>query len=135
MALRWSRSHSAAARPTRGYAPRVIPDAPLPAEEVERIAADAAWLCGIPAPTGHEEARAQAVSERLRALGLEPATDAVGNVVCRVGPAGPALALCAHLDTVFPSLEPRPAGTEARVRDGLAAGFSAVRPPGRVIPA
>jgi acetylornithine deacetylase/succinyl-diaminopimelate desuccinylase-like protein len=91
----------------------VVPDAPLPAEEVERIAADTAWLCGIPAPTGHEAERARAVAERLRELGLEPALDAVGNVVCRVGPAGPALTLCAHLDTVFPDRGPQPA-----VRDG-----------------
>ncbi len=34
---------------------------------------------------------------------------------------------------VLHALEPRPAGTEARVRDGRDAGFSAVRPPGRVI--
>ncbi|MBM3681151.1 MAG: M20/M25/M40 family metallo-hydrolase [Actinobacteria bacterium] len=116
-AVRDSRSQCTAARPTRGYAVRVVPDAPLPAEEVERIAADAALLCGIPAPTGHEGQRAQAVLERLRELGLEPASDAVGNVVCRVGPPGPALALCAHLDTVFPSLEPQPA-----VRDGARLG-------------
>lgn len=91
----------------------MVPDAPLPAEEVERIAADAAWLCGIPAPTGHEAARAAAVLDRLAGLGLEPRIDAVGNVVCRVGGDGPALAVCAHLDTVFPGLEPAPP-----VRDG-----------------
>ena len=91
----------------------MIPDAPLPVEEVERIAADAAWLSGIPAPTFHEQERAAAVLGRLSELGLEPALDGAGNVVARVGPAGPALALCAHLDTVFPGHEAVPA-----VRDG-----------------
>lgn len=81
---------------------------PLDAAATERIAADAAWLCGIPAPTFHEQARGEAVRERLADLGLAPTVDGIGNVVARVGGDGPALALCAHLDTVFPGLEAVP---------------------------
>lgn len=104
----------------------MIADAPLPVEEVERIAADAAWLCGIPAPTFHEEERASAVCGRLAELGLEPALDGVGNVVCRLGGPGPALAVCAHLDTVFPGLEPAPPTRTGARLAGPGAGDNAL---------
>ncbi len=70
-----------------------------------RIVETQVALTEIPAPTGDEGARAAAVAQRFRALGLEGVTvDAVGNVIGRRPGAtdAPAVALCAHLDTVFP---------------------------------
>lgn len=70
-------------------------------------------LSEIPAPTFHEEARAAELIKRLRAYGLtEISKDAMGNVLARrpgVGN-GPAIGLCAHMDTVFPE------GTDCTVR-------------------
>jgi tripeptide aminopeptidase len=77
---------------------------------LEDLVRDTLALCAIPAPTFAEEARAAAVATLLREAGLEPVTDATGNVVARVGPAGPAIVVAAHTDTVFPAgtpLEPR----------------------------
>ncbi len=63
-------------------------------------------LTEIAAPTGDEGRRAEWVARRLVALGLRDVhTDAVGNVVAvRPGARAdvPAVAVCAHLDTVFP---------------------------------
>lgn len=74
----------------------------------EQIAAS-----GISAPTGKESARGAHVAERFRALGLSDVrTDDVGNVIgTRDGAQdGPAVVVCAHLDTVFPP------ATDVRVR-------------------
>jgi len=66
----------------------------------------------IPAPTGDEGERARWVLRRFRELGLEDVrADDAGNVVGRragTDDAGP-VAVCAHLDTVFPR------GTDLRV--------------------
>ena len=60
-------------------------------------------LATIAAPTGAEGHRAEALAARLQALGLEVETDAVGNVLARLGKRGAApVVVCAHLDTVFP---------------------------------
>ncbi len=76
------------------------------------LAADEAVVCAqialseIPAPTGAESARGEAVATRFRALGLgEVAIDDVGNVSgVREGESDEAPVLvCAHLDTVFPA--------------------------------
>ena len=70
-------------------------------------------LCEIPAPTFEEDARAEEVARRLRAYGLtDVRRDAIGNVIGRRPGTGdgPALALVAHLDTVFP------AGTDCTVK-------------------
>jgi tripeptide aminopeptidase len=76
--------------------------------------ADQVALSEIPAPTGQEAARAEAVRSRLSALGLaDVAVDGAGNVTARrpgSDPARAAVALIAHLDTVFP------AGTDVTVR-------------------
>jgi tripeptide aminopeptidase len=74
----------------------------------------------IAAPTGEEHRRAAWIAKRFAALGLaDIRTDAVGNVIGRrrgarlsgaSGADGPAVAVCAHLDTVFPR------GTTVRVR-------------------
>jgi acetylornithine deacetylase/succinyl-diaminopimelate desuccinylase-like protein len=86
--------------------PAATPDA----DAVGRIVDDAIAIAGIEAPTFAERARGEAVLDRLLALHLDAAFDEAGSVVARIGEEGPALAVCAHLDTVFP------AGTDLRVR-------------------
>ncbi len=59
----------------------------------------------IPAPTGNESRRAMWIASRFTALGLaDVRTDRAGNVIGRRAgaSAAPAVAVCAHLDTVFP---------------------------------
>jgi tripeptide aminopeptidase len=68
---------------------------------LDRIADDSLELCAIPAPTFAEGPRAREFARRLQDAGVEPIEDAVGNVIVRIGGTGPALAVCAHLDTVF----------------------------------
>ena len=75
-------------------------------EAIARVVGDAEAFCRIPAPTFAERERGEAVLARLHALRLDAAFDAVGNVVARIGEDGPALALCAHLDTVLPADTP-----------------------------
>ena len=71
-------------------------------------------IAQIAAPTGDEADRAHWVAARFEAFGLDDVhMDSAGNVVgCRRGQAGGgnAIAVCAHLDTVFPR------GTEHSVR-------------------
>jgi acetylornithine deacetylase/succinyl-diaminopimelate desuccinylase-like protein len=68
---------------------------------VEQVIADAIAICETPAPTGSEEARAQLVAGLFGATGLTAERDGAGNVLVRLGGPGPAVALAAHLDTVF----------------------------------
>jgi len=59
----------------------------------------------IPAPTGDESRRAMWIASRFTALGLaDVRTDRAGNVIGRRAGASAtqAVAVCAHLDTVFP---------------------------------
>lgn len=66
----------------------------------------------IPAPPFGEAARAAWVRARLAARGLAPWEDEAGNVLVELpGGTGERMALCAHLDTVFP------AGTDTTVRE------------------
>jgi acetylornithine deacetylase/succinyl-diaminopimelate desuccinylase-like protein len=61
-------------------------------------------LTGIPAPSGHEAARAAYVKKELEGLGLTVSLDSIGNlwtVLAGTG-GGPRLVLAAHLDTVHP---------------------------------
>ncbi len=77
---------------------------------LDDLVRDTLSLCAIPAPTFAESERAAAVAALLAEAGLEPFTDETGNVLARVGPAGPAIVVAAHLDTVFPAdtpLDPR----------------------------
>src|SRR5580693_9074590 len=63
----------------------------------------------IPAPTGDEFRRATWIASRFTALGLaDVRTDRAGNVIGRRpgGSDGPSVAVCAHLDTVFPPNTP-----------------------------
>src|SRR5215210_8068720 len=59
-------------------------------------------LVAIDSPSGEEDAIAVELEQRLRALGLEVAQDAAGNVLARRGGAGEPLLLSAHMDTVEP---------------------------------
>ena len=87
---------------------RVIVEAS--SEERERLVADFVRLCEIESPSGEERAMADAVTEELRALGLEVEEDdtaeetkaGAGNLLARLaGPEGaPTILLCAHIDTV-----------------------------------
>lgn len=81
--------------------------------EADRAMEEQVALCEIPAPTFSEQARAEAVAQRMRSYGLtDVAIDEIGNVVGkRPGRGGgPILALGAHMDSVFP------AGTDVRVK-------------------
>lgn len=62
-----------------------------------------AAIAAIPAPTGAEGQRGRYVADRMRGLGLRDlGTDAAGNVLgWWPGPGDQAVALLAHLDTVF----------------------------------
>lgn len=88
--------------------------APLSENALARIVEEAAAICAVPAPTFAESERAALVQDLLVSAGLAAQIDAAGNVVARVGGDGPALALVAHLDTVFPDLM-----TVSIVRDGV----------------
>lgn len=85
----------------------------LALEEVPFAIEEQIHLCEIPAPTFHEERRADEMERRMRAYGLTDVTrDAIGNVIGRrpgTG-SGPTVALVAHMDTVFPE------GTDVRVK-------------------
>ncbi len=85
-----------------GYAPRVAGSEILTEADVERIVAETSTLCAIPAPTFAEQQRGAVFLDLLITAGVPATFDTVGNVVARLGGPGPALALCAHLDTVFP---------------------------------
>src|SRR5687767_3446064 len=53
-------------------------------------------------PSGEEDAIAAELELRLRALGVDAAQDAHGNVLGRLDGAGEAILLSAHMDTVEP---------------------------------
>ena len=80
------------------------------------VIADQIRLCEVPAPTGHEAARAAVFKRALEDLGLSNVhIDGIGNVLGerRGRAARPHLVFSAHLDTVFPD------GTDVTVsRDG-----------------
>jgi acetylornithine deacetylase/succinyl-diaminopimelate desuccinylase-like protein len=86
---------------------------------LEQVVADALRLSAIPAPTGQEEARGEAVEATLRGVaGLEVRRDVAGNVVAhapgRADRAAPVV-VTAHLDTVFgPDVDVQPHREPAR---------------------
>ena len=74
-------------------------------ERDEAIVASQIEVSEIAAPTGDEAERGAWVARRLAQLGLEDVrTDAAGNVIARRSGIAdlPPVAVCAHLDTVFP---------------------------------
>src|SRR5690242_9620487 len=77
-------------------------------KRTEAVAELAQRICEVPAPTGHEQERAQLVASLWRERGYTPEIDAISNVYIRRGKRehGPVLMLLAHTDTVFPSTTP-----------------------------
>lgn len=68
-------------------------------------------LCGIPAPSHHEEKRAEFIKNWLTKYGAENVTiDSALNVIYPVGCEGKndITVFMAHTDTVFPDMEPMP---------------------------
>ena len=64
-----------------------------------------AWICQTPHPPGKEAALRGRIIDRLRGLGLNPWTDARGNLACDLPASpgciqGPLTAVQAHLDMV-----------------------------------
>ena len=77
-------------------------------EDIKRIIRD---LCAIPAPSHHEEKRAEYCKAWFRANGFEDVEiDEALNVVCRyqVTAENDLVVFMAHTDTVFPDTEPMP---------------------------
>ena len=66
------------------------------------VIAHAIELAQIPSPTFEEQRRRDALGARWAEKGLDPRVDDAGNLVARIRVGqGPAIMLCAHLDTVF----------------------------------
>ena len=77
-------------------------------EDIKQIIRD---LCAIPAPSHHEEKRAEYCRAWFRANGFENVQiDEALNVVCRyqVTDENDLVVFMAHTDTVFPDTEPMP---------------------------
>jgi len=101
-------------------------------------------LSSVPAPSGNEDRMVAEVVNRLRALGLEPYTDRIGNVTAGFGPVegGVDLLVFAHLDElglIVRLIEPdgflrveRLGGVPERVLPGTVVNLHAR---GRLIPA
>src|SRR5947209_1622162 len=77
-------------------------------KRTEAVAELAQRTCEVPAPTGHEQERAQLVASLWRERGYTPEIDTIGNVYIRRGKHEhrPVLMLVAHTDTVFPHTTP-----------------------------
>jgi acetylornithine deacetylase/succinyl-diaminopimelate desuccinylase-like protein len=77
-------------------------------------------LAEIPAPTGEEEERGAWIARRFHALGLHHVrVDPTGNVIGKrpgadASDGAPRVAVCAHLDTVFPRETPLQVRQEGR---------------------
>ena len=77
-------------------------------EELKQLIRD---LCAIPAPSHHEEKRAEFCKKWFENIGAKGVfLDEAKNVVCPhyVSEDGPVTVFMAHTDTVFPDLEPMP---------------------------
>ena len=77
-------------------------------EELRQLIRD---LCAIPAPSHHEEGRAEFCKRWFEANGGENVTiDEALNVICPCGETetGDVTVFMAHMDTVFPDMEPLP---------------------------
>ena len=76
-------------------------------ENEHQIEADQIRLSEIPSPPFQETERARAFAEDFTKLGLQPATDSIGNVFAAYDGIGAnAVVVAAHLDTVFPASTP-----------------------------
>ena len=67
-------------------------------------------LCAIPAPSHHEERRAEWIQAWLEKRGLSAEIDDAKNVRCGFGLSQyqDIVVIMAHIDTVFPDLQPMP---------------------------
>lgn len=67
-------------------------------------------LCAIPAPSHHEERRAAFVKDWFERRGMPAAIDEAKNVLCPMGldRYEEIVVVMAHMDTVFPDMEPMP---------------------------
>jgi tripeptide aminopeptidase len=65
-------------------------------------------LVRIDSPSGEEDAMAEAIAQRLTALGAEVLHDTFGNLIARLGADGEPFLLSAHMDTVEPGRGIRP---------------------------
>ena len=65
-------------------------------------------MCRIPAPSGHEEKRAEAVAKWLAEHDVPSTTDAAGNVRVAFGSGDPVQVINAHMDVVFPDMDELP---------------------------
>ena len=70
---------------------------------IARLERDLVQLAAIPAPTGSEDSRIEWLERRLADAPGHRERDGVGNLVWRLLDGRPALALLAHVDTVFPA--------------------------------
>ena len=81
------------------------------ADHEAEILAEQIALCELAAPTGAEEARAEAVAAAMRRIGLRVERDAMGNVIgeragaSRTSSDAP-IVISSHLDTVFGAEQP-----------------------------
>ena len=72
---------------------------------------DKLWreLCLIPAPSHHEEKRAEYISGVIDSWGIRSETDAAKNVIVKIEGSSPEMVVfAAHTDTVFPDTAPMP---------------------------
>ncbi len=74
----------------------------------ERIVGTFLELVAIASPSGSEDAIAAELERRLKALGLDAAQDAHGNVIASRAGEGDPILLSAHMDTVEPGRGIRP---------------------------
>ncbi|MEZ5098974.1 MAG: M20/M25/M40 family metallo-hydrolase [Thermoleophilia bacterium] len=70
---------------------------------LDAIVRDLVELASIPAPTGDEGARLAWLERRLASAAGTRERDAAGSLVWRGAPGRPAVAVLAHVDTVFPA--------------------------------
>lgn len=67
-------------------------------------------LCAIPAPSHHEERRAEFIRAWFEERGMRASVDEAKNVLCPMGVSEheDIVVIMAHTDTVFPDMEPMP---------------------------
>jgi tripeptide aminopeptidase len=96
--------------------------------DLDRWITNAIALQKIPAPTFGEDARGEFMYNAFRAAGAQPVQiDVAGNVYARCcHDQGPALIVSAHLDSVFPPSQAKPAYIHDRCLYGPGIGDNAI---------
>ncbi|HET9452752.1 MAG TPA: M20/M25/M40 family metallo-hydrolase [Gemmatimonadaceae bacterium] len=86
------------------------------AEEHGRILEMQVAIARIPSPTFGETRRGDWIGDQLARAGWQVRTDAAGNVIAGTASSRPAIAVCAHLDTVYADgAAPEPVRRGARI--------------------